>query len=91
MSAKEHAIDINDIYAGDFAVVKYKYARSVKYYVSECMRKNGNEKIIFIFLERDSGTLFRYRENVIEKSEKLNMVKHILTPPSAKRRWKVGL
>ena len=85
LSAKEDAIDINDIHVGDFAVVKYKYARSVKYYVGECM-KDGNEKIIFIFLERDSGTLFKNRENVIEESAELNMVKHILTPPSATRR-----
>ena len=86
LSAKEDAIDINDIHVGDFAVVKYKYARSVKYYVGECMRKDGNEKIIFIFLERDSGILFKNRENVIEESAELNMVKHILTPPSAIRR-----
>ena len=86
LSAKEDAIVINDIHVGDFAVVKYKYAQSVKYYVGECMRKDGNEKIIFIFLEQDSGTLFRYRENVIEESAELNMVKHILTPPSATRR-----
>ena len=42
LSAKEDAIVINDIHVGDFAVVKYKYAQSVKYYVGECMRKDGN-------------------------------------------------
>ena len=40
-----------DINVGDFAVVKYDYSRSVKYYVGECMRKDNNGDIAFIFFE----------------------------------------
>ena len=42
---------IDDIKVGDFVVVKYDYSRSVKYYVGECMRKDNNRDIVFIFLE----------------------------------------
>ena len=49
------------------------------------MRKDNHGDIAFIFLERVCGTLFKYRENVIEEVAKVNMVKHILSSPSTTR------
>ena len=75
-----------DINVGDLAVIKYDYSRSVKYYVGECMRKDNNGDIVFIFLERVCVTIFKYRKNVIEEVAKVNMIKHILSSPSTTRR-----
>ena len=61
----EETMHIDDINKDDFAVAKYDYSRSVKYYVGECMRKNNNGDIVFIFLEQVCDTLFKYRENVV--------------------------
>ena len=76
---------IGNTSVGDFAVVKYDYSRSMKYYVGECMRKDNNGDIVFIFLDQVCGTLFKYRENVIEEVAKVNMFKHILSSPSTTR------
>ena len=73
----QETMHIDDISVGGFAVVKYDYSRTVKYYVGECMRKDNNGDIVFIFLEQVSGMLFKYRENVIQEAAKVNMVKHI--------------
>ena len=70
----QETMHTDDINVGDFAVVKYDYSRSVKYYVGECMRKNNNNgDIAFIFLERVCGMLFKYRENVTEEVAKVNV------------------
>ena len=82
----EETMHIDDINVGDFAVVKYDYSRSMKYYVGECKRKDNNGCIMVIFFERVYSTLFKYRENVIEEVAKVNMVKHILSSPSTTRR-----
>ena len=38
----DEEIDISDINIGDFALVKYKYSRSIKFYIGECMEKDQN-------------------------------------------------
>ena len=49
------------------------------------MRKDNGD-IMFIFLERVRGMIFKYTENVIEEVAKANMIKHILSSPSTTRR-----
>ena len=51
LPADKQTMHIGDINVGDFAVVKYDCSRSMKYYVGECMRKDNNGDIVFIFLE----------------------------------------
>ena len=62
---EQKVITLSDISVGDFALVKYNYSRSVKYYIGECMEKDSNGQILFIFLERICGSLFKYRENIL--------------------------
>ena len=40
LPADKETMYIGDINVGNFAVVKYDYSRSMKYYVGECMRKD---------------------------------------------------
>ena len=82
----EETMHIDDINVGNFLMVKYDYSSSVKYYVGEYMRKDDNGDIVFIFLELACGTLFKYRENVIQEVAKVNMVKYICSSPSTRRR-----
>ena len=49
---EQQVITLLDISVGDFALVKYNYSRSVKCYIGECMEKDSNRHILFIFLER---------------------------------------
>ena len=74
----DEEIDISDINIGDFALVKYKYSRSIKFYIGECMEKDQNGEITFIFLERVCRSLFKYRENVIREIAHISMIKQIL-------------
>ena len=48
----EETKHIDDINVSDFAVVKYDYSRSVKYYIGECMRKDNNGDITCSFYLR---------------------------------------
>ena len=82
----DEEIDISDINIGDFALVKYKYSRSIKFYIGECMEKDQNGEITFIFLERVCGSLFKYRENVIRETAHVSMIKQILPTPTVNRR-----
>ena len=82
----EEVLTVSDINVGDFALVKYKYSRSIKYYIGECMEKDTSGEISFIFLERICGSLFKYRENVIRETANISMVKNILAAPSVTRR-----
>ena len=72
---EQQVTTLSDISVGDFALVKYKYSRSVKYYIEECMEKNSNGQILFIFLERICGSLFKYRENVLRETANINMLR----------------
>ena len=45
------------------------------------MKKDTNGEI-FIFLGLVSGSLFKYRENILEEVVNVKMLRHILTPPS---------
>ena len=82
----EEVLTVSDINVGDFALVKYKYSHSIKYYIGECMEKDTSGEISFIFLERICGSLFKYRENVIRETANISMVKNILAAPSVTRR-----
>ena len=83
----EEVQTISDINVGDFTLVKYKYSCSVKYYKSECMEKESNGDISFVFLEFVvCVSLFKYRENVIRETANMSMVKNILAAPSVTRR-----
>ena len=81
----EEVLTVSDINVGDFALVKYKYTRSFKYYIGECMEKDTSGEISFIFLERICGSLFKYRDNVIRETANISMVKNILAAPSVTR------
>ena len=63
-------------------MVKYNYSRSVMYYIGEYMEKDSNGQILFIFLERICGSLFKYRENVVRETANINMVKNVLAAPT---------
>ena len=82
----EEVLTVSDINVGDIALVKYKYSRSVKYYLGECMEKDSNGDISFIFLDRVCGSLFKYKENVIRETANISMVKNIPAAPSVTRR-----
>ena len=70
LPADKETMHIGDISVGDFAVVKCDYSRSMKYYVGECMRKDNNGDIVFIFLERVCGKLFKYGKMSLKKLQK---------------------
>ena len=82
----EEVLTVSDINVGDFVLVKYKYSCLVKYYIGECMKKDSNEDISFIFLDRVCGSFFKYRENVIRETANISMMKNILAAPSVTRR-----
>ena len=63
-------------------MVKYNYSRSDMYYIGEYMEKDSNGQILFIFLERICGSLFKYRENVVRETANINMVKNVLAAPT---------
>ena len=46
------------------------------------MEKDSNEKILFIFLERIYGSLFKYSENVLRETANINMAKNVLAVPT---------
>ena len=71
----EEVRSISDINVGNFALVEYKCSCSVKYYIGECMEKDSNGDISFIFLDRVCGSLFKYRENVLRETANISMVK----------------
>ena len=62
---EQQVITLLDISVGDFALVKYNYYRSVKYYIGEYMERDSNGQILFIFLERICASLLKYKENVL--------------------------
>ena len=70
------------IRVGDFAMGKNNYSWSVKYYMGESIGKDSNGQILFIFLERNCGLLFKYRENIIWETANINMVKNVLAAPT---------
>ena len=78
----EEVLTVSDINVEDFVLVKYKYSCSAKYYIGECMEKDSNGDISFIFLDRVCGSSFKYRENVIRGTANISMVKNILAAPS---------
>ena len=65
---------------------KNNYSRTVKYYIGECMGKDSNRQILFIFLERNCGLLFKYRENILRETANINMVKNVLAAPTVTHR-----
>ena len=79
---EQQVITLSDISVGDFALVKYNYSRSVRYYIGEYMEKDSNGQILFIFLERICGSLFKYRGNVLLETANINMVKNVLVAPT---------
>ena len=84
---EDQNLRLSDINVGDFALVKYDYSRSVKYYIGECVQKHDtNNELHFIFLDRVCGTMFKYRENTIREAAKMSMVKKILSSPTRTRR-----
>ena len=42
------------------------------------MEKDSNGQILFIFLEKICGWLFKYRENILQETVNINMVKNVL-------------
>ena len=68
-------VDISEIHIGDFAIVKYTNSCSIKYYIGECISKDSDTELTFIFIERVCEFLFRNRENVIHEAATINMVK----------------
>ena len=79
---EQQVITLSDIRVGDFAMGKNNYSRSVKYYMGESIGKDSNGQILFIFLERNCGLLFKYRENIIWETANINMVKNVLAAPT---------
>ena len=50
------------------------------------MEKDSNRKILFIFLERICGLLLKYRENVLQETANINMIKNVIAAPTVTRR-----
>ena len=50
------------------------------------MEKDSNGKLLLTFLERICGSLFKYRENVLQETANINMVKNINAAPTVTRR-----
>ena len=46
------------------------------------MKKDSNGQILFIFLEKICGSLFKYRENILQETANINMVKNVLAAPT---------
>lgn len=72
-------MDISEINISDFVIVEYLYSCSVNYYIAECISKDSDTELTFIFLERVCGFLFKCRENIIHKAADISMVKNMLS------------
>ena len=46
------------------------------------MEKDSNGQILFIFLKKICGSLFKYRENILQETANINMVKNVLAAPT---------
>ena len=46
------------------------------------MGKDSNGQILFIFLKKICGSLFKYRENILQETANINMVKNVLAAPT---------
>ena len=48
-------VDLSEIHISNFAIVKYANFCSIKYYIGECISKDSDTELTFIFLERVCG------------------------------------
>ena len=46
------------------------------------MEKDSNGQILFIFPKKICGSLFKYRENILQETANINMVKNVLAAPT---------
>ena len=78
----EH-MDISEIHNSNFAIIKYTSSCSIKYYIGECVSKDSDTDLTFIFIETEKV----YRGNVIHRAALQSNLYKMTTLGTTQKWW----